>query len=266
MASIRIPIWILWIASITGCTTYSYTSPRSKLDVSECIAKGWEKVPASGYELTAFITDFTEYYFVAIEFPSIPSDGKHSEYDVWSEIRDSDSGSKTEYHRAFQIFHERLDQVVMDCQKQVSTTSAIPFITWDSDTYASVEGTFIRKGTANWDDLYVKAVDEHLLITKPVEGRRSSLVARVSGGEHEITVGFSYSHNGWPRNGSVKILANLSVGKSYKLNSRQEESDYHIELYDKGTGEVVSRSGNQKGLPVPPPPGFMPPPSFMQFK
>jgi hypothetical protein len=102
-----------------------------------------------------------------------------------------------------------------------SITSAIPFITSTSDAYASVEGTFIRNGTANWDDLYVKAVDEHLLITKPVESRRSSVVAKVSGGEHDITIGLEYDRSGWPRNGSVKILANLSVGKAYKLNSRQ---------------------------------------------
>lgn len=59
-------------------------------------------------------------YFVGIAIPTgwygIPSGAKNSRYPVWAEVTDTDSGSVTEYHRAYQIFHGRIDKAVCECQ------------------------------------------------------------------------------------------------------------------------------------------------------
>lgn len=107
---------------LTGCTTMTYTSNRSASDVSDCIAYGWRKSPHSGYSVPVSLTKFENYYFVGVElhptFPSVVVSGaKHPFYAVWAEVSESPRGSITEYHRAYQITHDVIDRVVLECQK-----------------------------------------------------------------------------------------------------------------------------------------------------
>ena len=93
----------------------TYTSNRSALEVSECIANGWRKVPSSGLELPVSLTKSEDYYLVDVvlvrDFPTfIPI---HS---AWAKVRDSSAGSTTQYHQNFQISHEKIDRVVVECQ------------------------------------------------------------------------------------------------------------------------------------------------------
>jgi len=264
VALIRTATFVLFMTTMTGCsTTTFYTSPSSKRDVAECIYKGWEKAPSSGSELPLYITDFTEYYFVGVQMGNPYPTARHPESVVWAEIKDKDGGSSTEYRRTAQIIHKVIDRVVLDCQKVQGGTSLDTFVTSDSTEYASLEGAFIQlEGFANWDDLSVEAVDDRLFIIKPIEDRKSSVVAKVSPGEHDITVRFTYNRNGWPKTGTVRLSAKLSVYGTYKLRSELAGSEYRIELYDKSTGVANSATGKGKGFGVPPPPIFIFPPLF----
>ncbi len=98
-----------------GCATMTYTSTRSALEVSECIADGWRRVPSSGLELPVSRTRSEDHYFVDVvlvqDFPTfIPI---HS---AWAKVWDSASGSTTKYHRNLQLSHEKIDRVVVECQ------------------------------------------------------------------------------------------------------------------------------------------------------
>ncbi len=105
--------------TISGCTTLTYTSDKPADTVSGCIASGWRKVPSSGVELPVTLTRNDDYYFVDVvlvrDFPTfLPI---HS---IWAKVRPGapgrPAGSSTEYRRNFQITHEKIDQVVRDCQ------------------------------------------------------------------------------------------------------------------------------------------------------
>jgi hypothetical protein len=249
VARIRPAACVLLIATMTGCgTTQFYTSQKSKRDVAECIYKGWKEAPSAFAFPPVPITDFTEYYYVGSPQANIWLPKKHPESVVWAEIRDLGDGSSTEFYRSFgQIYRKLFDRVVADCQKPDGATSPIPFVTSDSAEYATLEGTFTDRSKFDWDDLSVEAVDDRFFITKPIDGRKSSVVAKVSPGEHEITVNFSYNRNGWPRIGAATLSANLFVGKTYKLRSELEGSEYRVELYDKDTGQVISKPVKAKG-------------------
>lgn len=102
---------------LAGCSTMTYTSNRSALNVSECIASGWSKAPHSGLDLPVSLTRTKEYCFVGVELHSLLVTGtKHSSYPVWAEVSDTPSGSITIYHRAYQIMHKKIDRVVVECQ------------------------------------------------------------------------------------------------------------------------------------------------------
>jgi len=117
----RLVSLLLIVLFLPACATMTYTSERSARDVSECIAKGWRISPRSGYELPVSLTKFEEYYFVGVElhptFPSpIVTGAKHPFHAVWAEVSNVPSGSTTEYHRAYQVMHDVIDRVVVDCQ------------------------------------------------------------------------------------------------------------------------------------------------------
>jgi hypothetical protein len=104
---------------ISGCTTVTYTSPKPAVMVSDCIASGWRKVPSSGVEVPVSVTKADDYYFVDVvlvrDFPTfLPIRS------IWAKIRsgapDNPSGSSTEYRRNFQVRHEKIDRVVLECQ------------------------------------------------------------------------------------------------------------------------------------------------------
>ncbi len=109
------------VVVVAGCATMTYTSNRPAADVAERIANGWRKSPRSGYEAPVSLTKTEEYYFVGVElhptFPSLVVTGsKHPLYAVWAEVSDSPSGSIIEYHRAYQVMHDVIDRVVVECQ------------------------------------------------------------------------------------------------------------------------------------------------------
>jgi hypothetical protein len=47
---------------------------------------------------------------------ALPSGAKHSSYSVWAEVTDTESGSATEYHKAYQFASGCIDKVVRECQ------------------------------------------------------------------------------------------------------------------------------------------------------
>ena len=115
----RITYWLGAALLTAGCTTTTYTSQKSAEMVSDCIANGWRKAPSSGVELPVSLTHESEYYFVDVvlvrDFPTfLPI---HS---IWAKVRPNPignpAGSSTEYRRNFQITHEKIDQVVKECQ------------------------------------------------------------------------------------------------------------------------------------------------------
>jgi hypothetical protein len=112
---------IIALILASGCATVTYNSDRPASVVSECIAAGWKKSPKSGYVLPVSLTKLEQYYFVGVElhycFSPLPMGKKHPTHPVWAEVRESASGSVTEYHRAYQIKHERIDRVVQECQE-----------------------------------------------------------------------------------------------------------------------------------------------------
>jgi len=114
---------LIVLVLLTGCATMTYISNKSALDVSECIASGWRKAPRSGYEAPVSLTKSEKYYFVGVElhpqFPSLFVTGTdHPFYPVWAEVSNAPLGSKTKYHRAYQITHDVIDRVVVECQEQ----------------------------------------------------------------------------------------------------------------------------------------------------
>lgn len=113
----RIACLLIALLIFPGCATMTYTSNRSAPEVSECIANGWRKVPSSGSEVPVSVTKSEDYYFVDVvlvrDFPTfIPI------YSVWAKVWDLPAGSTTKYRRNFQIWHEKIDRVVVECQGQ----------------------------------------------------------------------------------------------------------------------------------------------------
>jgi len=106
---------------ICGCATQSFKSVHSSDVVASCIKNGWEHSAWSGLKVPVIIEKQNNGYFVGValgsDFYTLPSGLKHPSYPVWAEVTDTDSGSVTEYHRAYQIFHGRLDKAVCGCQE-----------------------------------------------------------------------------------------------------------------------------------------------------
>ena len=101
----------------------TYTSDRSASEIAACIADGWSKSPRSGYEVPVSLTKTENYYFVGVELhPTFPSPvvtgAEHPFHPVWAEVSDTTSGSTTKYHRSYQITHDIIDRVVVECQRQ----------------------------------------------------------------------------------------------------------------------------------------------------
>jgi len=104
---------------VSGCSTMTYKSEKPADVVSSCIAEGWGKSPSSGLELPVKLTKTDDYYFVDVvlvrDFPTfIPF---HS---MWAKVTvgspGNPTGSSTEYRRNLQIWHEKIDRVVKECQ------------------------------------------------------------------------------------------------------------------------------------------------------
>lgn len=115
--------WIGIALFATGCSTVTYNSRRSASDVAQCIAKRWENSGSSGYKVPVSVERQERGYFVAFAlqgpfFSPIVFDRKHPTYSVWAEVNESPSGSATEYHRAFQFMHKKIDRAVHECQEE----------------------------------------------------------------------------------------------------------------------------------------------------
>jgi len=105
-----------------GCSTFDYTSERPAEDVANCIADGWRHSPWSGYPAPVSVTEQDAYYFVGVELhPTEPAPLAtgihHPTYAVWAEVRAKPTGSTTTYHRAYQIWHAKIDAAVVGCQE-----------------------------------------------------------------------------------------------------------------------------------------------------
>ncbi len=114
-AHMRIACLVVALPVLSGCATMTYTSDRSALEVSQCIADGWRRVPSSGWELPVSLTKSEDHFFVDVvlvqDFPTfIPTHSMRAK--VW----DSSAGSTTTYHRNLQISHKKIDRVVVECQ------------------------------------------------------------------------------------------------------------------------------------------------------
>lgn len=105
---------------LTGCVTQTYSSNRYRLVVADCIAAGWKTVPRSGVELPVFRQETSGYSVIGagppVLFSMLPLSSRHPTFAVWAEVHEAATGSTTEYFRAYQFTHERLDRVVTDCQ------------------------------------------------------------------------------------------------------------------------------------------------------
>ena len=113
------------LVALTGCSTFDYTSEREAEDVAECIADGWRHSPWSGWQAPVSVTQTDAYYFVGVELHPIQpapviSGTRHPTYPVWAEVRAVADGSTTKYHRAYQIWHARIDAAVVDCQTRAA--------------------------------------------------------------------------------------------------------------------------------------------------
>jgi hypothetical protein len=106
---------------IVGCSTQHYASVHSSDVVASCIMKEWEQCGASGVKVPVLMERQTNGCFVGIELQqplyAIPTGSNHSSFPVWAEVTDTDSGSVTTYHRAYQLFHGRIDKAVQTCQE-----------------------------------------------------------------------------------------------------------------------------------------------------
>jgi len=104
---------------VAGCTTLTYTSSKAPEAVSECIASGWKVVANSGAEVPVSLTKTDQYYLVDVVLVrDLPT--RISMHSTWAKVRPSangsSAGSSTEYRRNFQIWHEKIDRVVRECQ------------------------------------------------------------------------------------------------------------------------------------------------------
>ena len=109
------------LAALPGCVTTHYASQNSAEEVSRCIAAGWRTVSSVGsrVEMPVTLTREEDYFLVDVvmlrDFPT--GTPVHS---IWAKVRPSPggapAGSTTEYRRNFQIWHEKIDDVVSACQ------------------------------------------------------------------------------------------------------------------------------------------------------
>lgn len=103
-----------------GCSTEHFTSARPANVVASRIAAGWEQCAAAG-KLPVARERQDKVYFVGVPLMmcwyGLPSGFRHPDYPVWAEVVDTDSGSATTYHKAYQIFHGKLDSVVRKSQE-----------------------------------------------------------------------------------------------------------------------------------------------------
>jgi len=81
----------------------------------------WGNSGSSGARVPISVQKQDRDYFVAFAlqgplFSPIIFGRKHPTYPVWAEVKKSPSGSTTEYHRALQIWHRKLDRAVEECQ------------------------------------------------------------------------------------------------------------------------------------------------------
>ena len=114
----RIPVTQIALVCVmlnSGCSTQHITSVHLAHVVAACIAKEWGQIAP------VVTKEQTNGCFVGVAlggpgFVVLPSGLKHASYPVWAEVTDTASGSETVYHRAYQIFHSRIDQAVRKCQ------------------------------------------------------------------------------------------------------------------------------------------------------
>jgi hypothetical protein len=103
-----------------GCSTRHFKSVPPADVVAACIADKWKDCGMSGFKIPVTIERQTNGYLVGIAMGTVwhglPSGAKHPGYVVWAEVMDTDTGSNTEYHRAYQIVHGCIDRGVVDCQ------------------------------------------------------------------------------------------------------------------------------------------------------
>ena len=112
---------LVLIVMLSGCSTFNYRSGYPAEAVASCIAEKWENCGATGFKVPISMTRSDNGYFVAFEMDPFVNPmifGKHPGYSVWADVTDSGSGSATEYYRAMQISHGRIDKAVKECQQQ----------------------------------------------------------------------------------------------------------------------------------------------------
>jgi len=106
---------VMIVVLSAGCSTQHFTSAHPADVVASRIAGGWEHCAASG-KLPVLLERQGSVYFVGVPgfsaWYGIPSGTRHSKYPVWAEVKDTDSGSATTYHKAFQVFSGKLDNAV----------------------------------------------------------------------------------------------------------------------------------------------------------
>jgi hypothetical protein len=100
----------------SGCSTQHFTSVHPAHVVAASIEREWNQICP-----LVVTEEQTNGYFVgfALGHPvfMLPSGLKHPSYPVWVEVTDTASGSETVYHRAYQVFHGRMDKAVRQCQQ-----------------------------------------------------------------------------------------------------------------------------------------------------
>ena len=118
----------------SGCSAQRYTSAQPAHVVAVCIAKEWRQCLAKQwgqttniFRMPAVVTkEKTNGCFVGIQFSGM-NEGivltwgltglKHPFHQVWAEVTDTASGSKTLYHRAFSNWPYHFDEGVRQCQE-----------------------------------------------------------------------------------------------------------------------------------------------------
>jgi hypothetical protein len=112
---------LLSLVLLGACATMSYASLRPAPEVANCIAEGWRHAPRSGFVAPVSVANRADYIFVAVELP-LPFNSpllmglSHPAQAVWAEVAPTAQGSRTRYHRAYQITHRIIDGVVVECQ------------------------------------------------------------------------------------------------------------------------------------------------------
>jgi hypothetical protein len=107
-------------ALLSACSTLHLKASTSSEAVAACIAEQWRHCGASGFSVPVVKERTDAGFFVGIATAGInalPSGAKHAGYSVWAEITDTESGSATEYHKAYQFTSGCIDKVVRECQE-----------------------------------------------------------------------------------------------------------------------------------------------------